>query len=61
MLTVLYSLIEVIIVIVPVLLAVAFITIIERKVLAAIQWWVGPNTVGVYGILQPLKRAAIHW
>jgi NADH:ubiquinone oxidoreductase subunit H len=37
MLTVLYSLIEVIIVIVPVLLAVAFITIIERKVLAAIQ------------------------
>lgn len=37
MLTLLYSLIEVIIVIVPVLLAVAFITIIERKVLAAIQ------------------------
>ena len=53
MLTILYSLLEVLIVLVPVLLAVAFMTIIERKVLAAIQRRVGPNTVGVYGILQP--------
>ncbi len=53
MFTVFYSLIEVLIVLVPVLLAVAFMTIIERKVLAAIQRRVGPNTVGVYGVLQP--------
>ena len=53
MLTILYSLLEVLIVLVPVLLAVAFMTIIERKVLAAIQRRVGPNTVGVYGVLQP--------
>ena len=53
MLTILYSLLEVLIVLVPVLLAVAFMTIIERKVLAAMQRRVGPNTVGVYGILQP--------
>src|ERR1700709_1102403 len=52
-----YSLIEVLIVIVPVLLAVAFMTIIERKQLAAMQRRVGPNTVGYYGILQPFADA----
>jgi NADH-ubiquinone oxidoreductase chain 1 len=53
----LYSLIEVLIVIVPVLLAVAFMTIIERKQLAAMQRRVGPNTVGYYGVLQPFSDA----
>ena len=46
MLKILYLLLEVIVVIVPVLLAVAFMTIIERKQLAAMQRRVGPNTVG---------------
>jgi NADH-ubiquinone oxidoreductase chain 1 len=54
---ILYSLLEVIIVIVPMLLAVAFMTIIERKQLAAMQRRVGPNTVGYYGILQPFSDA----
>ena len=40
-------------VLIPTLLAVAFMTIIERKQLAAMQRRVGPNTVGIYGILQP--------
>lgn len=53
MITVIYSLIEVLIVVVPILLSVAFITIIERKVLASMQRRVGPNTVGIYGVLQP--------
>jgi len=44
---------EVLVVLVPMLLAVAFMTIIERKQLAAMQRRVGPNTVGIYGILQP--------
>lgn len=52
-----YSLLEVLIVSVPVLLAVAFMTIIERKQLAAMQRRVGPNTVGYYGILQPFSDA----
>lgn len=49
--------IEVLAVIVPLLLGVAFMTIIERKVLAGMQRRVGPNTVGAYGVLQPLKQA----
>jgi NADH-ubiquinone oxidoreductase chain 1 len=53
-LTTLYNLLEVLIVLVPILLAVAFMTIIERKVLAAMQRRVGPNKVGYYGVLQPL-------
>ena len=53
MFSIFYSLLEVLIVLVPVLLAVAFMTIIERKVLAAMQRRVGPNVVGVYGVLQP--------
>ena len=56
MFTILYSLIEVLIVLLPILLSVAFITIVERKVLAAIQRRVGPNTVGYYGILQPFSE-----
>src|SRR5271154_2169044 len=54
---ILINLVEVLIVIVPVLLAVAFMTIIERKQLAAMQRRVGPNTVGYYGILQPFSDA----
>jgi len=57
MLTGLYHLLEVLIVLVPVLLAVAFMTIIERKQLAAMQRRVGPNTVGYYGVLQPFADA----
>jgi NADH-ubiquinone oxidoreductase chain 1 len=50
---ILFNTIDVLVVILPVLLAVAFMTIIERKQLAAMQRRVGPNTVGYYGILQP--------
>ena len=53
----LFNLIDVISIIVPVLLAVAFMTIIERKQLAAHQRRVGPNIVGYYGILQPFADA----
>ena len=49
----LLNLIDVASIIVPILLAVAFMTIIERKQLAAHQRRVGPNIVGYYGVLQP--------
>ena len=52
-----FSLLDVIIVLVPMLLAVAFMTIIERKQLAAHQRRVGPNYVGYFGVLQPFSDA----
>src|ERR1700733_157276 len=55
--TILFNLLEVLVVIVPMLLAVAFVTIVERKMLAAAQRRVGPNIVGVYGVLQPFADA----
>jgi NADH-quinone oxidoreductase subunit H len=40
--------------IIPLLIAVAYFTLIERQILAAIQRRQGPNIVGFYGLLQPL-------
>ena len=39
---------------VPLLVAVAYLTYAERKVIGAIQLRKGPNVVGPFGLLQPL-------
>jgi len=41
-------------IIVPLLIGVAYLTLLERKVMASMQRRKGPNVVGLYGLLQPL-------
>jgi len=43
----------VLIIIGPLLVAVAFLTYLERKVIASVQYRKGPNVVGFFGLLQP--------
>src|SRR5216110_3242787 len=51
------SIIEDLLVIVPALLTVAFVTISERKTMASMQRRLGPNIVGYYGLLQAFADA----
>jgi len=53
----LISVLEILIVVLPILLTVAFITVAERKTMASMQRRLGPNIVGYYGLLQPFADA----
>jgi len=55
--TIIISIIEVLLVTVPVLLTVAFVTVAERKTMASMQRRLGPNVVGYYGLLQAFADA----
>ena len=52
-LMILYVLIQVLATVVPLLLAVAFLTLVERRVMGAMQRRQGPNVWGFGGLLQP--------
>ncbi len=48
---------QIVAIVVPLLLAVAYLTYAERKVIGAIQLRKGPNVVGPFGLLQPIADA----
>ena len=54
MLIVIEQIIKILSLIVPLLGAVAYFTLAERKIMASIQQRRGPNVVGFFGLLQPL-------
>ena len=51
---IIFEIFKFIIIIIPVLISVAYLTLAERKILGYSQNRKGPNVVGIYGILQPL-------
>jgi NADH-ubiquinone oxidoreductase chain 1 len=55
--TIIISILDVLIVIIPVLLSVAFVTVAERKTMASMQRRLGPNLTGYYGLLQAFADA----
>jgi len=52
---IIYIIVKILCIIVPMLLAVAYFTLAERKILGAIQRRRGPNVIGIFGLLQPLS------
>ncbi len=49
---------ETIITFIAILIAVAYFTLSERKIMGSIQRRKGPNIIGFWGLLQPLADAA---
>ena len=50
-------LIRLVALVLPILIGVAYMTLVERKVIASIQRRKGPNVVGYFGMLQPFADA----
>lgn len=48
------TLLRVLLIIGPIMISVAYLTLAERKIIAAMQLRKGPNVVGPFGLLQPI-------
>ena len=53
----LYDLIKIVVILVPLMLGVAYLTFAERKIIGYMQVRIGPNRVGPRGWLQPIADA----
>lgn len=53
---VIYILIKILIIVLPMLIAIAYLTLIERKVISAIQRRKGPNIVGFFWFIATICR-----
>jgi len=55
--TLVWTLAKILVIVLPLMGAVAYLTLAERKIIGYMQVRIGPNRVGIKGILQPLADA----